>query len=105
MDAVSINCSPQKMLRSLAASGEQPANLVFESELNIQIRLSHSRVQGGFGAVRSLCKDCLERCPSSEDGTRTFVTLVHWMDVTLVCEELLLLSRQLSPPHGFLYHE
>ena len=38
-------------------------------------------------------KNCLERCQSSEDGTSTFVALVHWMDeTTLVCEELLPLS-------------
>ena len=47
----------------------------------------------------------LERCQSSEDGTSTFVGLVHWMDETLACEELLPLSSQLSPPHGFLFHE
>ena len=71
----------------------------------IRIRSSHSRVQGGLWAVSSVRKDCLERCQSSEDGTSTFVTLVHWVDGTLVCKELLLLSRQLSPSHGFLFHE
>ena len=50
-------------------------------------------------------KNCLERCQSSEDGTSTFIALVHWMDETLVCEELLPLSSRLSPPLGFLFHE
>ena len=34
-----------------------------------------------------------------------FDALVHWMDEMLVREELLPLSSQLSPPHGFLFHE
>ena len=42
-------------------------------------------------------KNCLERCQSSEDGTGTFIALVHWMGETLVCEELLPLSSPLSP--------
>ena len=85
----------------MAAANELPDELVFQ----IRIHSSYSRVQGGLWAVRSVRKDSLERCQSSEDGTSTFVALVHWMDETLVCEELLLLSRQLSPPHGFFFHE
>ena len=89
------------MLRNLAAVDELRDEFVFFNP----IRSSHSRVQGGLWAVSSVRKDCLERCQSSEHGTSTFVALVHWMGETLVCEELLLLSRQLSPPHGFLFHE
>ena len=90
------------MLRNLAAVQELRDELFF---FLIGIRSSHSKVQGVLWTVSSVRKDCLERCQSSEEGTSTFVALVHWMDETLVCEELLLLSRQLSPPHGFLFHE
>ena len=85
-----------KKLRNLVAAEELPDEFVFESELRIVALKS---------AVQSLGrpKDCLERCQSSEDGT--FVALVPWMDETLVCEELLPLSSQLSPPHGVLFHE
>ena len=95
-----MRCSPQKTLRNLAAADELPDEFVFR----IRIENLHSFV-ALKSAGRSLGrhKDCLERCQSSEDGT--FVALVHWMDQTLVCEELLPLSSQLSPPHGFLFHE
>ena len=79
------------MVRNLAAADELPDEFAFQ----IRIENLHSFVALN-SAERSLVrrKYCFQRCQSSEDGT--FVALVHWMDETLIREELLFLSRQLT---------
>ena len=84
-----------KKLRNLAVADELLD--IFFSNSNSFVALNSAGRSLGRG------KDCLKRCQSSEDGTSTFVALVHWMDVTLVCEKLLPLSIRLSQLHGFLF--
>ena len=79
----------------MAAAEELPDEFVFRTRIkNLNSFAAHKGAEWSLGHR----KDCLKRCQSSEDGM--FVALVHWMDEALVCEQLLLLSRQLSPPHG-----
>ena len=86
------------MLRNLAAVDELPDKFV--SRIRIE-NLNSFVALKSLGRSLGRRKDGLEWCQPSEDGT--FAALVHWMDQTLVCEELLPLSSQLSPPHGFLF--
>ena len=84
--AFSKHCSSHKVFRNLAPADELPDKFAFL----FRIRSSYSRAQDGLWAAVKIVLN----------GTSTFVALVHWMDQTLVCEELLPLSSQLSPPHG-----
>ena len=90
------------MLKTLAAADKLPDELVFRNRIeNLNFSVALQRTGRSLGRR----KDCIEWFQSSEDGASMFVALVHWMDKTLVCEELLPISSQLSPPHGFLFHE
>ena len=87
-------------IRHLPTSSQMSDEFVFR----IRIELLNSFVAlKSVGRSLGRRKNCLERYQSSEDVT--FVALVHWMDETLVCEELQPLSSQLSPPYGFLFLE
>ena len=67
--------SPQKNLRNLAAADELPHGFVV---LRIQMENWNSFVTlKSAGRSLGRHKNYPERCQSSEDGTSTFVALVH----------------------------
>ena len=71
--AFSKHCSPQKVLRNLAAAGELP-DACFFSNSNSFVALKSA------GRSLSRRKHCLERCQSSEDGARVVTrALTGWM--------------------------